>query len=1053
MAFDFNTCSFVGSSLDLSNRHLDDDDIARLVILLSEHPNITVLDLRNNNIGARGAQLLAANTTLRTLRLQGNASLTQNAWDLFLRNHTLTTFPVFGSGPKVCAMRAHIKQNANPIVVAAAPVDAAPAVVDVVPVLEVPEAVVVEVVVKEAATALLPPVPIVEAEVLDLEERSHDLISGEQEFQFLLAAASLDVSGFNLPINYLIWYMAIALNLYLHNASYTPVAGFGLVQKLEAESPLFYNRSQLGHPHQARYEMLTKEKTDGRNRAYLPFNPEFRRMLSASVLDRKLEADLAKLDDRTFLRSGKTLSSSFFGVFLGSSGARRNNHSIYTEGMWYVVRKEKRAFIEEKAQEFGCVLHPNAIAAMVGRDATGLARSLQINIDKKLRERHGTRLNQRKIDQLAALDLTQWETEIATRSHAALQNKFQAIIVPQPLTRDIARLPAGEVTKRVTAILDRFQTLHDDLPTDYAGHHNLQRAIYDQRQHRLDAIVTQTGDRAHLVLKKVGGSCLHICLKGLSNLEGKTEDYQKRFTNAVLAFFCGLLNYHAKQRGRSIHIDLRQSFGFYRPTLAELGPLTLRLSLGLEPAYFNEIVVTALTELNAALDAYIAYPVTAVKMKSENQINDGPLAAEHYLEQAATTTEALQNFITGYAAVTRKPHYNLAERSKPPGVRRKRPLDSENRQSTVLFSLLEKTLHYAVNKAVNGADVIAEESPLSQLKHSYWHTLNKLYQHCKEARDFLRNIESYGETYAYRLANGYLEKILEYVIVLDSLFNIQRSMLGDPTNPVRTLTHTEKAYAVRSLGVADDLVEVYFADSGQQAIVASVLAMDLHFYPEGGSHDHSLYTFEESYYEFEGFLEKSGGLRIPRRGKGGATTQKNIATIAFVDVTRVDLVNLDEMSHLRALVIDISRNPDLNNTELQATIAAARTKGLWIVLAASCLKHEELGLDKYQAGKVITIAPTEDEAIRAGVVDEELGAISAEAMRDPAVASYLQMANEIYGDKFSAEPLVTDVAPTATISAEHSVADDLGLVGLFRRVPTEPTISAITRNRRHPLPS
>ena len=89
----------------------------------------------------------------------------------------------------------------------------------------------------------------------------------------------------------------------------------------------------------------------------------------------------------------------------------------------------------------------------------------------------------------------------------------------------------------------------------------------------------------------------------------------------------------------------------------------------------------------------------------------------------------------------------------------------------------------------------------------------------------------------------------------------------------------------------------------------------------------------------------------------------------------------------------MTNNPYLNQERLQKLIKKMQEHHVWVVLAESALKHEQLGLDKYQSGRIIALSPSFGEKLPREV-DDLLKGVSEEAM-NPRIAAYLQMVNDI----------------------------------------------------------
>lgn len=74
----------------------------------------------------------------------------------------------------------------------------------------------------------------------------------------------------------------------------------------------------------------------------------------------------------------------------------------------------------------------------------------------------------------------------------------------------------------------------------------------------------------------------------------------KAWVNICLSFFGAILNQCSQDLNLSVHTSRRQSFGFLRPTIAEVAP-SIRLSVGCAPLKFSEVVVNSIQYLDMAL--------------------------------------------------------------------------------------------------------------------------------------------------------------------------------------------------------------------------------------------------------------------------------------------------------------------------------------------------------------------------------------------------------------------------------------------------------------------
>lgn len=74
----------------LKDEKIQDQHIPGLLSFLQQHPEITVLDLSDNDVGASGATMLANNSRLASLNLRGNTNITTVGIIALAKNTTLT---------------------------------------------------------------------------------------------------------------------------------------------------------------------------------------------------------------------------------------------------------------------------------------------------------------------------------------------------------------------------------------------------------------------------------------------------------------------------------------------------------------------------------------------------------------------------------------------------------------------------------------------------------------------------------------------------------------------------------------------------------------------------------------------------------------------------------------------------------------------------------------------------------------------------------------------------------------------------------------------------
>lgn len=79
-----------------------------------------------------------------------------------------------------------------------------------------------------------------------------------------------------------------------------------------------------------------------------------------------------------------------------------------------------------------------------------------------------------------------------------------------------------------------------------------------------------------------------------------SESCKEAWTNFVISFFIGLVNYNAYKNNISIEMVRRSSFGFISPTIAATGS-SMRINLGIVPLQYLDIIKTSLQSLDIAL--------------------------------------------------------------------------------------------------------------------------------------------------------------------------------------------------------------------------------------------------------------------------------------------------------------------------------------------------------------------------------------------------------------------------------------------------------------------
>jgi len=752
----------------------------------------------------------------------------------------------------------------------------------------------------------------------------------------------------------------------MHAATFTPTDGHGKAQLREYDnkSQLQYMRSQGRHANAQFFRKLI-DKYDGNKHGWsrLPLNSVFMKLIEEPNFPKKFCREIKKIDPYTgYTKKGQKITDSYVMTKIAHVGARKNNFSTLIRGMELVTD------------------------GLTGPEARN-----------------------------------------------TLKDKLTSILPP---TKKIKRLPLDDLKRIIRDLLNKYKDKDHPTIEEQATNPQLSKHLL---QYRTDRVVKLQKKIKKKKLKYINIESAHqdiTCLMIRLYPECSESDgtYKEGVTNVLLSFF-------AKLKGYSLHTERRPSFGFLRPTLTDAGTLTIRLSLGTEPTIFDKIVIQSLKELDSLLEKFNfetpTHPavVATLEHKPEEpkkepriierktdtyirnivQKDDRVLTtyrqAELYLNQAyeAGNTnyleQAMESYLTNYVRDTKS-------LKTPAGVKKSIP-DTVQVYSGCGIDLLKNILRY-VDIFISKLDFLEDDEPLDQFAHPYWHSLLKLHNNYTDAVSLLKNIETTEATEFYRDATSLTVNILEYLISLDSLALIRAELLGAPSSrPITTLHDTEVAYTAETLQIPEEKIDIYFADSGQQAITTSlmVLSQMLHGQsPIGKRFDKDIHLFGSSYFEVADFMEdaRKGGVDLIQY-------RLNESKIVFVDVSQLDQLDIDDCDDMQALVIDTTHHPLYDKSLLKTKIKQVQEKNGWVFIAGSSLKHEQLGLDKYTVGKITTIAP--ENSVLTADAAETLEGISEEAIH-PCAASYLQMVNEICRDK-TALPQTTAAKTNAEIKTKQ----------------------------------
>ncbi len=860
---------------------------------------------------------------------------------------------------------------------------------------------------------------------------------GEENFQEMLVWLLKDLDIIESEARYLrladshyepfLDVLTVIRSLYLHNSSHYPPQGYGKAQQIECENMVFYFRSQTDNPLKKVFNQIVSGGSD-----YLPRNMIYIKRLSWR--DNRDFDDA--LDTLSFYgKKEKKINNRFnnnFGPSLGYTGARANNIVCF-----------KLAFAS---------LEYDIDSKQIKSSFNEVLKAINHHFNESLSEQY-------------------------RRLYKALDDE---------------RYPRASFKRQINTILDSLNTLSINNKLSYHPYLFSKMMDWrSQKAAGIAKDVESYVKADHYISKIPAISVTHYPLStfivirlypGLSDKEvykseNSNQSNLKGLTKVMIGFLGGLINHFASLGGYHVVAQRRPSFGFVGPTLTDLSVMNIRLSLGMEPNIFSSTITYSLMLFNRLLqifnftnkqDPLVKACFESIEkgkstktrgacyLKTSTRCNKNEWAAvwiasaaleKHhknvqnsksmgYLNDALI--EYLEEFVLGQPYQTKIREGQLTTEIKNikysgyrvPGRSENfyRPTQGQGISSDekVLFELLSNTaLH--TTELLSGFS-IDSKNPKRILKRTFHHVIWKLYKNIVKTDSLLSNLneQQHNVTHLYAKACNLLENLLEYSMV----FKTMNNMFNDkyPSSVIESIRTTDIEHFSRCVDIDRDRVSVFYADSGQQANVLSILQMDI-------QHSHELseskktrtevqnvYIFDRSYYELESFFEK---VREYFNGteKEKCVLTKNLfqASIFFVDVTYLDNSSFEDIvrsignyENLKSVIIDITNNSALHQIKVKRIIHIFLSSGIRVLLTTSCLKLEELARDKYQLGRIVTLAPAAKNHSKnikymrlKKDVSDVFRAVSNEAVNEVNM-SYMEIMNQIYQDKVNHTKYVSE---------------------------------------------
>lgn len=366
-----------------------------------------------------------------------------------------------------------------------------------------------------------------------------------------------------------------------------------------------------------------------------------------------------------------------------------------------------------------------------------------------------------------------------------------------------------------------------------------------------------------------------------------SANHKDGWVNVIMTYFIGILNHLALNRNLPIYTNRRQSFGFLRPTITDTGE-SFRLSLGIQPAEYAELITHALRIVDqeiANIDKRIiktAFTTVEEGSKKGNVLlnamrtEERKIAAYLQVEAKKLSLSKFLDWINREVS-TRYPDIKISKLAfddekfelKEPKIEIKNSkLDEVLKQQDRynIYKLYLSRLLNLVRKTINHFELDIEKH--IQHEKSYQWLSTRLINNAQKAKYLLAHadqLKNHELTHFYAKSTLIIEALLENLIMLRAVLQIKLTTKKQPLIETELKQQLTTLYKLDSADVA-----VYRTDSGEQAITASILAA----ITQG-----QVVKLENGYYEIEDFVKESK-LKIDGR--------KNInylpLAITFIDI-------------------------------------------------------------------------------------------------------------------------------------------------------------------------
>lgn len=247
-----------------------------------------------------------------------------------------------------------------------------------------------------------------------------------------------------------------------------------------------------------------------------------------------------------------------------------------------------------------------------------------------------------------------------------------------------------------------------------------------------------------------------------------------------------------------------------------------------------------------------------------------------------------------------------------------------------------------------------------------------------------------------------VEKILENIIAIKSI-DIFENIVLTPISDEKLCNYFNSSYDL------DKTSSFFFRTiSGQSALSLGLAAASRMVHSKSLDElatDQSICLVGSPYYEVEHLLEE---LRVKQRGsKKSVSHDKKITLVDpcptiknAEELQEIDLYELfSSVPKKGVLIVDVTNIYLFSKTIRDLVFKWRKKRDRWLIFASSLLKHEQMGADKFQAGRLIILKPNdelldEEEKRRFSEIVQELGILSARGI-NPVQESFLSTIQEI----------------------------------------------------------